>query len=252
MKHMGNRRRGDRQKKSWRIQVLFALLLFFCGSLGASVISKMVKQDRETQAYRDQYATYAEMLAQEKLRSDNLEIRMETLSERLYSHYEIILSQSGNEKLQASWLQARTLAGLTEVTGTGVQITMLDAKIVSTLDSSTIIHDNDVLYVVDTLRALGAVAISINGERIVPTSMIVCNGPSIKVNRKFCPVPIVLTVVGDTDTIADYLEHDPFLLRRKVDGIRVEIERLASAIVPPYREIQFIEQHISLLEVASS
>ena len=171
------------------------------------------------------------------------------ITERLYANYDTILSKSGNEELQASWLKARILAGLTDVTGPGVQITLLDAKEISGSESATIIHDQDVLYVVDTLRALGSYAISINGERIVTTSMIICNGPSIKINRKFCPIPIVITAVGDPDTIAAYLESDSYLLRRKADGIRVSVERPDTVVVPAYRETQYIEQQISLLEV---
>jgi hypothetical protein len=47
------------------------------------------------------YTAYAEMLAQEKLRAENLEVRMESLTERLYANYDTILSKSGNEELQA-------------------------------------------------------------------------------------------------------------------------------------------------------
>ena len=237
------------KKRNLAVQALFAALLLICGILGASVVSGMIERNRQTQEYRDQYTAYAEMLAQEKLRAENLEIRMESLTERLYANYDAILSRSGNEELQASWLKARILAGLTEVTGAGVQITLLDAKVITDSESATIIHDQDVLYVVDTLRTLGAYAISINGERIVSTSMIICNGPSIKINRKFCPIPIVITAVGDPETIANYLESDSYLLRRKADGIRVGVDRLDTAVVPAYRETQYIEQQISLLEV---
>jgi len=237
------------KKKNLAIQALFAVLLLICGSLGSNVVSGMVERKRQTQEYRDQYTAYAEMLAQEKLRAENLEVRMASLTERLYANYDTILSKSGNEELQASWLKARILAGLTDVTGPGIQITLLDAKEISGSESATIIHDQDVLYVVDTLRALGAYAISINGERIVSTSMIICNGPSIKINRKFCPIPIVITAVGDPDTLSAYLEGDSYLLRREADGIRVIVDRPETVVVPAYHETQYIEQQISLLEV---
>jgi len=248
MKRSASGQQRDR-KRNLPIQALFAVLLLICGTLGANVVSGMVERNRQTQEYRDQYTAYAEMLAQEKLRAENLEVRMESLTERLYANYDTILSKSGNEELQASWLKARILAGLTDVSGPGVQITLLDADEISGSESATIIHDQDVLYVVDTLRALGAYAISINGERIVSTSMIICNGPSIKINRKFCPIPIVITVAGDPDTLAAYLESDSYLLRRKADGIRVIVNRPESVVVPAYRETQYIEQQISLLEV---
>ena len=44
-----------------------------------------------------------------------------------------------------------------------------------------IIHDDDLLRVINELRAAGAEAIAINGERIVAMSEIRCAGPTLSV-----------------------------------------------------------------------
>jgi len=75
--------------------------------------------------------------------------------------------------------QGNKILGLSEVTGPGVIVTLSDSKkdISSALDpSSLVVHDLDVLSVINELQNAGAEAISINDQRIVPTTGI----PSIQ------------------------------------------------------------------------
>ena len=54
---------------------------------------------------------------------------------------------------------------------------------------------------VAVLKEAGAQAISINGERIVPTSEVLCLGPSIRVNGVRLFAPYRISAVGDADTL---------------------------------------------------
>ena len=75
------------------------------------------------------------------------------------------------------------MLGLTDVTGPGVIVTLSDSKkdIASSLNpSQLLVHDLDVLSVINELKNAGAEAISINDQRIVPTTGIICGG---KYNR---------------------------------------------------------------------
>ena len=77
------------------------------------------------------------------------------------------------------------MIGLTEVTGPGVIVTLSDSKTDSSLAlnaSDLIVHDADVLSVINELKNAGAEAISINDQRLVPTSSIVCGGNIIEIN----------------------------------------------------------------------
>ncbi len=72
---------------------------------------------------------------------------------------------------------AEIFAGLTEVSGSGVFITLLAGP-------DSFIRDSDIRLVVNELRAGGAQAISVNEERMVATSEIREGGPYIVINGK--------------------------------------------------------------------
>ena len=77
------------------------------------------------------------------------------------------------------------IIGLSEVTGPGVTIVVADSEKDSSLvlDSNTlIIHDLDILKIVNELKNAGAEAISINNQRVILTSSIICGGNIISVN----------------------------------------------------------------------
>ncbi|KMT21408.1 DUF881 domain-containing protein [Clostridium cylindrosporum] len=92
----------------------------------------------------------------------------------------------------------RVLAGLTDVEGKGVVITISPIVDVTTKVSSTVL-DNDVLSTVNELLAAGAEAISINDERYVSNTPIREAGKMIKVNStKFDSAePFVIKAIGN-------------------------------------------------------
>ena len=77
-------------------------------------------------------------------------------------------------------------AGTSDVFGNGIEISIDDANSFSgEVNQFMLVHDSTLLSIVNTLRDAGAQAISINGERIVSDSEILCVGTSIRVNEKF-------------------------------------------------------------------
>ncbi len=75
---------------------------------------------------------------------------------------------------------AEIFAGLTEVSGSGVSITLLAG-------TDSFIRDSDIRSVVNELRAAGAQAISVNEERMVAVSEIREAGKYIVINGKQFP-----------------------------------------------------------------
>ncbi len=253
MKHNPEQRPEPTVRKKSRLsQILVFTLLLILGIIVSSEFNSIRKNNKALEEVKSNYDHFADMLQQEKLREANLEQRVEDLTAQLYASYDTFLEERGYDQLKDSWLQARTFAGLTDVNGTGIQITMNDAQNIDSGNSRTVIHDVDVQYIVDSLRALGAKAISINDERILGTSNLICNGPTILVNRKYLPVPYVIVAIGNTETLVNNLSGDSYLLSRKADGIRIAIKAMDSAIVPAYLDSQFIEHQVDLLEAAGS
>lgn len=145
--------------------------------------------------------------------------RVEDLSERLK------LIEAQNKQLQAENENLRKngpdnaddpfirrlslLAGLTAVEGPGVEVLLDDSKISSQPNENPniyIIHDEDLLRVLNELRAAGAEAISLNDQRIVAMSEVRCAGPTVSVNNVRSAPPYTIKAIGDPKTLASALQ----------------------------------------------
>ncbi len=104
--------------------------------------------------------------------------------------------------------RAELLAGNTAVRGPGVTVTLKDSVSSnnSMLDENAyVVHDSDLLRVINELRAAGAEAISLNGERVLATSEIRCAGPTVSINNTRYAAPFVIKAIGDPDTMEQSL-----------------------------------------------
>jgi uncharacterized protein YlxW (UPF0749 family) len=143
-------------------------------------------------------------------------------------------------------------AGLTDVSGDGVSITMQDAQEPGEMDiSEYIIHDSDINAILNELKINGAEAISINGERILGISKLVCAGPTIFLNESRYPPPYVIKAIGDPDILYDAIEKLPGVAIMRIYGIRIEVRKEYDMIIEKYRRYQSIDQLLSGLEVVS-
>lgn len=121
--------------------------------------------------------------------------------------------------------------------------------IILTLDDSTretnynedpnlyLIHDDDILRVINELRAAGAEAISINGQRLTATSEIRCAGPTLSVNNVRSSAPFVISAIGEKKSLENSIMmrggvHDTL----QVWGIQIQIETSDNVYIPPYKE----------------
>lgn len=105
--------------------------------------------------------------------------------------------------------QVRIEAGRVPVSGPGIEVMLDDSP--KTLQPGEdpnlyILHEEDLLKVINEIRAGGAEAISINGQRLLATSEIRCAGNTILVNTRKIVPPIVILATGDPDTMQSGLE----------------------------------------------
>lgn len=81
--------------------------------------------------------------------------------------------------------------------GEGVRI-----RIDSGYKGSSIVHDSDILMLLNELYALQLSDIDINGKRITPYSYVRCTGPTIIINGDPIQIsPTLIDVLGDPDYI---------------------------------------------------
>lgn len=163
-----------------------------------------------------------------KLKDDykNLKAKFEE-NERIVEEYKN--NSSTNTELISSMKKSienfSVLAGVTDVTGEGVIVRLDDGNTISE-GSEVLVHDSDLLTVVNELKAAGAEAISVNGQRIIATTAIRCVGPVIQINYQKVAAPFEIKAIGN----AQYLESAMTIKNGVVDvlkklGISVDISR---------------------------
>ena len=143
----------------------------------------------------------------------------------------------GSEALKTELEQMEITAGLTDVEGPGVTVVLEDSTQANVTgdEADYLIHDSDLLSVINELRSAGAEAISLNGERILATSEVRCTGAVVTVNGRRYAAPYVIFAIGDPDTLYSALT----MRNGVVDilsqwGITVRVTASDQLLIPAY------------------
>ncbi|WP_304153065.1 DUF881 domain-containing protein [Megamonas hypermegale] len=136
------------------------------------------------------------------------------------------------------------MAGTTAVKGPGVVLTIEDSKkALSSADNTNlyIIHDEDVLKVINELRAAGAEAIAINDQRLTANSEIRCAGPTISINNTRISAPYEIKAIGNAKNMENAIKMRGGVAESlSVWGIRLDVRQEANIIIPAYKgAVQF-------------
>ena len=132
------------------------------------------------------------------------------------------------------------LAGLTDVKGSGVTITVSDSGETIFQDPEmSVIHDEDILSIINELFDADAEAVSVNGERIVATSEIRCAGSTISINNNRYSQPYVIKAIGDPSNLKSAVTmKDGIAETLSYYGIEISIEENESLVVEAYKNNQ--------------
>lgn len=139
-------------------------------------------------------------------------------------------------------------AGLKEVRGTGVRITLSDApadvRAVSTADPLwMIVHQQDIQAVVNALWKGGATAITLQGQRIVSTTGIRCEGSLVLLQGQPYAQPYVIEAVGNPYLLQSALDADALInyYRQQSADPEVQIgwqlDFVDEVVAPPFRGV---------------
>ena len=169
---------------------------------------------------------------------DNLYSQLEQAEAKL----EIIRTQavSGNEEDSNSEQELKEnnlFLGLTEVYGEGIVITLDDNRNIEGDElniSQYLVHEEDLLQVINELYNAGADAISINDNRIVASSSILCDGNIIRVNGKIITVPIVIKAICSKSIYNTLIRPQGYLQLMANEGVVVNIESNNNITIPKY------------------
>lgn len=108
-----------------------------------------------------------------------------------------------------------------EEVGKGVRI-----RIESGFKGSSILHDSDILMILNELYALRATEISLNGKRIMPYTYVRCVGATVIINDEPTQIsPIVIEVLGEYDYLVSGLGLlKEFFAGREIDMTFLPLE----------------------------
>ncbi len=121
------------------------------------------------------------------------------------------LRQAAGGDIAASELESIKMgAGLIPLQGTGVIVTMDDTKPTAPSSSKNpnlyLIKDEDILKILNELRAAGAEAIAINNQRLIASSEVRTAGPFISINNMNFAAPFEIKAIGDPVTLENVLK----------------------------------------------
>lgn len=132
------------------------------------------------------------------------------------------------------------LLGLTEVKGEGIIIKLDDNRNVEGDElniSQYLVHEEDLLQVVNELFNAGAEAISINEHRVTKTTAIRCDGNIIRVNGQVITVPITIKAICSKAIYNTLIRPQGYLQLMADEGVIVEIDSSDDIVIPKYNGV---------------
>ncbi len=129
------------------------------------------------------------------------------------------------------------ILGRTDVQGEGVEVILEDAASTSSSlnASDQIIHFSDIQLVVNELANAGAEAIEINGQRLVNTSSITCEGNIIRINGERIGTPFYIRAIGSQSRLYGALTRAGSILDAiAYYGNRAEVTKVDNIVISRY------------------
>ena len=134
---------------------------------------------------------------------------------------------------------AQIHAGLLPMTGPGVVVVMDDSNRPVTPGENAnnfIIHDEDVLRVINELVAARAEAISINGQRVTGRTEIRCTGPVVTINGVRTAPPLEIVAIGNPTELEQALTMKGGVAEAvRFWGIQLTVKKENQVTVPAYK-----------------
>lgn len=213
--------------KNIKAYILIGVAAFFFTLIISAQLNTVSNTDIIAEGMRE-----AELLAElAKVKEELKELKVDyEKSQKIVEEYKS--NASTNDSLIASMTEelnaASVLAGLVDLKGEGVVVTIHDSTSNSPelTAEAGLVHDTDLVAIVTELKAAGAEAISINGQRIIATTPIRCVGPTIQINSVKVAAPYYIKAIGNSQYLESALNIKGGIvtsLRRY--GLNIEITR---------------------------
>ncbi|SOD97343.1 DUF881 domain-containing protein [Blastococcus haudaquaticus] len=204
------RRAGGRTRPRLRGRVTVALTMVVAGLLLAVTYDQAAATVQGRQQVR---AALVDDIQQGSDVTDDLAAQLETLRTEVTSTRDELLAASAvGQRAGDALARAELGAAAVPLTGPGLLVTLANAD--PTADEDPVgggtqesdprgrVRDGDLQLVVNALWAAGAEAVSINGQRLGPTTAIRFAGEAVLVDFRPVTNPYEIRALGDANTLA--------------------------------------------------
>ena len=160
-----------------------------------------------------------------------------------------ILADSEDSNLRNKMMEERDyyelIGGETSVHGEGVDVFVDDGTRDLTEGedpNAVLVHDMDILTIINDLNRSGAEVLSVNGQRITNNSSITCSGYTIRINDQFFARPFEIRAIGDSKRMAAaLLGPDGYGTLLRDYGVIFKMTIKEDIKIPRYTEEQTFE-----------
>lgn len=162
-----------------------------------------------------------EALAQWKEKYEETNAKLEDTNNKIKEYKEKSESREETTKLVEKELQeANLVLGKTNVIGNGIEVILED-------NEEQEYSANDLLTLINELRAAGAEAISINGERVInKTDIVSISNQNILVNSNKMSSPYVVKAIGDENYLQSALNiKNGYVDSKRKEGYTISVQR---------------------------
>ena len=224
-------------KQTTKISLLMGIMCFLLTAGIAVQVRSMVGnstivgESQTTNQLRDSVLEWREKYEQALDKLEYKEAELEKIRKKISSE------SQGATDITTAIADNNQALGMTEVNGQGITIVCKDGEVSSSsiLTSQYLVHDGDLLNLINALKNAGAEAISINEQRIVNKTSIYCSGNIIMVNNERVGSPFVIKAIGNPEGLyGAIIMPGSYYSKMKEDGVQVSITKENSLVIPKY------------------
>ncbi|WP_432409467.1 DUF881 domain-containing protein [Wukongibacter sp. M2B1] len=149
----------------------------------------------------DDINEYKQRIEKEKAEIENIKSAIDDYKSKIIDFNATKIKDGDiTELLKKEIEEYKTVSGFTDVYGAGVTIIIDDATrelIEGENPNWLLVHDMDILNIINDLRVAGAEAISINGQRVLSSTEVSCSGYTIEINGVDYGHPYIIRAIGE-------------------------------------------------------
>lgn len=155
------------------------------------------------------------------------------------------------ENLIAEAAKYKMAAGKQKVQGAGVEVVIDDgtrALFPGEDVNNLLVHDTDIIMIINELNRCGAEAVSVNGQRITPNTAVSCSGYTVRINGEVYARPFRIKAIGDGKRMAAALVGpDGYGTSLKNWGVQFEV-RLKDDLVIDAVSKDYVYRYMNKLQ----